>query len=455
MPASNSEPTRLMCAGVVKDYLFRERVLAQLKDRYSAVAPEIGVDVRLVAEVSKYMDRRDRNHYKLLAILLALGIVTLPLGGPILFIFITAAITFYRTYHEEKGILLHFTRGKFDAEYVRSHLTVPLTDKEAEALPQPDQNLVVYGGFLPFVGAGIDLDGWSFAIDISQCADDKALITRFSVLDLYQALDATTYSMQLPNCLTREMFYMHGSDMQHNRALLPDIYGHPKQTLTPELMQRYTESSDFSIRHYKWITVRDWNDDLVISSFLRCSIRGRNLFVEMNRFLLTPIKEQFREIDALPERDLRGNLRLAASSLVTGPLSAIAAVLVLMRRSPSLERQQQEEIRTNPYYNYGVLDSVREASMSRNFTRYFQKLDHQMYIKIFDREILDSIVLFLEDHGVDTSEFKQNQAMIVNNGIIVKGGNLQAESVAAGSNPTATVTKRISNILSGSKEKAQ
>lgn len=127
-----------MCAGVVKDYLFRERVLAQLKDRYSAVAPEIGVDVRLVAEVSKYMDRRDRNHYKLLAILLALGIVTLPLGGPILFIFITAAITFYCMYHQEKGILLHFTRGKFDAEYVRSHLTVPLTDKELEALPQPD-----------------------------------------------------------------------------------------------------------------------------------------------------------------------------------------------------------------------------------------------------------------------------------------------------------------------------
>lgn len=63
-----------------------------------------------------------------------------------------------------------------------------------------------------------------------------------------------------------QMFYMHGSDMQHNRALLPDIYGHPKRVI--QLMQRYTESSDFSIRHYKWITVRDWNDDLVISLFL-------------------------------------------------------------------------------------------------------------------------------------------------------------------------------------------
>ncbi|MBF0608213.1 MAG: hypothetical protein HQL61_11775 [Magnetococcales bacterium] len=64
-------------------------------------------------------------------------------------------------------------------------------------------------------------------------------------------------------------------------------------------------------------------------------------------------------------------------------------------------------------------------------------LDKEMYVKVLEREIIDSIADFLDKHNIDTSDFKDKATAIVNNGIFVQGGNIQANAIAVGAKAKA------------------
>jgi hypothetical protein len=465
-----SNLTRLACANVIiNGELLRERVLELLKDRYRAVAPEIGIDLALVAQVSKYMDRRDLLYYVVLTSILIIGIccpvVYLWNYGLVLillfYIPITAIIMFIKNYDEQYRIGSHFTTENFDSEYVHKHLTIPLKEEEQKAVPHSDQNLVVYHDFMPFVGAGIDMGGWSFAIDITRPHEDSNEVKNFSIDELYSDLEKTIQELQF-DLQVQDMLFVHGADIRTDKEILPDPFDRPVQSLQANLVEQYKRSSDMRVRHYKWVIVEDWNSELVLSLFLRCSMRGRNLFVEVNRFLLTPLRADISEIDALPIKNWRRIVNLGLKSLFTGPINPFIYSVFLLRRIPkyfdqllSREGKQRKEVETNVHYNYGATFSVRQLMSSQKFSRYFQKLDHEMYIKIFDKEVLEAIVTFLNEHDIDTSDLKERKTTILNNGILVKGGNIQAESVAAGSGAQAIANRVVATFRGGNKEQDQ
>jgi hypothetical protein len=98
-------------------------------------------------------------------------------------------------------------------------------------------------------------------------------------------------------------------------------------------------------------------------------------------------------------------------------------------------------IRSDPSFDFGATTSIRELAQSEGYRRYFQQLDRDMAGKIVERQILDSIVRFLDGRNVDTSELEDREAAILNNGVIVSGGTLNAESLAVGSKARARVTR--------------
>lgn len=55
-----------------------------------------------------------------------------------------------------------------------------------------------------------------------------------------------------------------------------------------------------------------------------------------------------------------------------------------------------------------------------------------MHKKIIQQQTLDVIVAFLDDHVIDTSEIKARGTHILNNGVIVSGGVINAEGLAVG-----------------------
>jgi len=61
-----------------------------------------------------------------------------------------------------------------------------------------------------------------------------------------------------------------------------------------------------------------------------------------------------------------------------------------------------------------------------------------MYSKIVEREVLDAFVAFLRAKDIDTSDFEERQSAILNYGVIVSGGSVNAQSLAVGDQARAT-----------------
>jgi predicted Ser/Thr protein kinase len=89
-------------------------------------------------------------------------------------------------------------------------------------------------------------------------------------------------------------------------------------------------------------------------------------------------------------------------------------------------RGQHERIENDLLFDYGAEKSVREMAAGKEWRVYFQKLDKEMHHKILQQQLLDMLVDFLDEHGVDTSEIKERTTHILNNGVIVSGGSINA-----------------------------
>jgi hypothetical protein len=76
-------------------------------------------------------------------------------------------------------------------------------------------------------------------------------------------------------------------------------------------------------------------------------------------------------------------------------------------------------IKENPTFDYGAITSLREVASSNTYRSYFQRLDKEMYLKIIEHCLLEGIVNFVDARNIDTTDLKERQKFILNNGIIV------------------------------------
>jgi len=449
MPPKTNETTRYLCASAfLSGASFRETILKPFRETHRAAAPELGADMRLVAQVCKFADRR--------AILWSMGFALLLIPAAILTVasspdealglymvlaILAGILYFVKMSRERYSLIRPFLRQTFNSEEVTKKYASSFEPKSG-TVPQADQNLVVYGGFLPFVGAGVDMGGWSFAVStikpIEEIHSHKPLV--FTTSELYSAIEDGIDSLGIEEIHSEDFYFVRGTDIRDDREILANEYGHPSQVLRPEVASIYKDACDSRIRHYKWIRVEDWGGELIVSMFLRCTLRGNNLFVEMKRFLLTPVAQQYRTVDKVGSPTAATRVGWFIGSMIVGPFYVLYSALFLFGRINHAianmfgteERKVREEIRNNPLFNYGAEKSLRTAVSSNEFQHYFQKLDTDFYGKVLERQILDSIVGFLDKHHINTSEIKERQNTILNSGIIVQGGDVKAESLAVG-----------------------
>jgi hypothetical protein len=134
------------------------------------------------------------------------------------------------------------------------------------------------------------------------------------------------------------------------------------QTIRPETAAAYKDTCDPRIRHYRWIRVEDWGGEIVMSMFLRCTLRGSNLFVEMKKFLLTPVSQKYRAVDKVGPPTFGTVAAWFIWSLIVGQFYFIYAFFFLLGSLShklselfgSEDRKVRHEIRNNPLFNYGV-----------------------------------------------------------------------------------------------------
>ncbi len=148
-------------------------------------------------------------------------------------------------------------------------------------------------------------------------------------------------SLGIPHLREQEMYFANGCDIRDQKALLPDEHGRPAQRLPADVASELAHGSDPRVRHYKWFSVGDHAHEVVLSYFFRCSRQGTCLFVESSRFVLTPLTEEHRAIDALTMTPpVTAVLRLAIASAIVAPYYIIRALLRIARHLRDIVNDQ-------------------------------------------------------------------------------------------------------------------
>lgn len=467
----HSETTRLLCASAYLDREFRDLVIKFcLHNRHHALGACFGLDmptvVRHCRRAKRILGRRD--FFLLLpaaGAFVGLAIAAAASQGPpdtgqiaglaVLFVLVYLVSFGICLYFESRArsiVIQNFMRGNFKPDEVLQH-----DDTNVDYLQAAEAgNSVVYSGFSPFVGSGENMGAWSFALDLRKRAGEGAGTTKskpaqpqdltsdeideVTLEALYERVARDITDLSLERVSIQDKLYINGRDIRDDKRFLGDPLGRPGYRVDERVMQNaMLEQGEKQLRHYRCIRVVDWNGELVLSIFLRFSKLSHNLFVEASYFLLAPVAERFRAVDSMsPHFRLGRFLKLLLVTAIKTPFLILwTPFLILGRilewwRRYSAAREEDDLIRENPTFDYGASFSFRQWASTNEYRRYFQRLDKEMYLKVLEKNILDSILTFLEENDVDVSELKQRQTMILNQGVMLSGGNLTTQNMSVG-----------------------
>jgi hypothetical protein len=456
-----TETTRYLCAAAHLHGPFRDHVIDKLtKGRHQALAVSYGVDTATV--LKHCLAARKRMRVRNLVIGLAIFVSYLiafagfKFASSGIFIFsgvlylavAFAAILAEVVIREHKTVRAHLSEANYNPDCVDYPGIADLT---RDLRDTPESNVIIYSGFSPFVGSGINIGGWSLALDVSRGREDLGRISSvqpFEIKDLYSEITAAIVGLDLGNLAIEDKLCVNGRDIRDDPRFLPNLLDRPLTKISQDVVEGFVNNPSTEVRHYKQIRVVDWGGELVLSIFLRLAKTGRNLFIETNFCLLTPVNQGYQNVDAMdPQPGLGAWIETGFASAVRAVAIGLfwpfllAAKAMIHHKKWEGEALSRKVIRKNPTFDRGAVSSVREDAGSREYQRYFQKLDKEMYVKILEPQIIDAIVRFLDRKGIETTDLKERRTTILNSGVIVSGTmSVQGDTVAIGGQ--ARVEKR-------------
>lgn len=448
---ASSDTTRYLCAAMQLNSKLATFAVHEIIDeefKPPPTSPDVDLDPVLRHALAARARQVARDLVLTAILLWALWeFLTLQVQIVLLSLVVAWAVLFGEQLIATYGIVARQLRpGAFNPEMAPAPGSPRLRRRLAELDVAARGNVCVYGGYVPFVGSGVPISAWSFVLDVQRAAEGREC-RRFTTTDIHDAVEARLRSVDAAGLRIDDRLFVDGDDLRRgDTRFLPVAVGPPRTEVPPVLLRALIEQPEDTVRPYMCVHVEGWGGQLVLSTFVRFVATRAHLFVEVSHSLLAPVKEEYQEVDRLlPQPTARQMLRIAGrSALRTPPRVVLAPGTVVRALSAPLARslrraRQRREITQALRFNYGSSVSPRERAADTNFQRYFQQLDRDMHLKVVENALLEAIVSFLDDHGVDTSDLRQRQTTILNNGVFVAGGaTVSAGSMAAGTGAQAT-----------------
>ena len=461
-PTARTQPemTRYLCTAPHLDDRYARRVIEEVVvDPHRAVVPSLGIDMGIVIRHCFAARRRQNVRDALITMLL---IITIPLifffhaligiRDILLCLMLAGMVAFTDRWISRYRVTRQLTRERFDPA-AGPWLTPTEGAQLAHVLAAEEGDISVYGTYNPFVGSGFSRGGWSFAVNLTRGKQSLADQVRleplpFDVDDFYRAVELDIMALDLAGLTVESRLLVDGQNIRDDRRFLPVREGRPLTGIGADRLLSLAREPELRNRTYQCIRLQAWDGDLVLSVFVNFTKRGSALLAEVQHYLLAPLQPDYRQADQLGSWSLGYQLRTelkSAPRAVTG--TAIRAPFRLGRLIVKTglhglsERAAARRIKADPEYNFGAVTSVRELAQSGHYRRYFQQVDRDLDTKLIDRQILDTIRDFLDAHNVDISQFEEQTSMILNNGLLISGGEFKAGSVAVGSQARSGMTQ--------------
>lgn len=339
-------------------------------------------------------------------------------------------------------------------------------------------DVVRYGGYRPFVGAGEPLRDWSTAVLLIESQPnpllpylernrrgDEPRVEETGGLIPFTVDEIMAYVGKQLTADLRE----HAAPGERIEQLTVERHRYSRAGMVPIKRRRWRASlllepqarsweTDTEVipvvqdreryaatREYLCIRVGSWDQELVTTMFVGFDLRGNTFYSEFYPHLLTPVTASFHLVDQLPERLTGGLLaRVAWDVLVSLPVAvtrtamrglgtlsgwllgrnigAIAGTVMNLGTARVAAPEgpvDTSEFRLGRYavdlVDTGALSSLRELAAASDFHHFFQESDTIKYVKIVERRLLQIIREFLKDHNVDLADYDARQTTILDN----------------------------------------
>ena len=306
----------------------------------------------------------------------------------------------------------------------------------AEAIDREQHaQAAMYDPNRPFIGAGVPYQPWSFALELRRKKDldgnavphqgESGLSSRH-VIDmimprLFALRDATarTSRDRLRELEVEEFVYLPSGAPRDVGVYRPD-------NVQAHLGESVDEGAE-ARRHFLRIRVGAWEEQVVVTLFVRVHTQGGMLVLEVVPHVLGPVAEEFREVDAMVEGRAGGPVREGFLALLTAPAVTAAAGIAAVRTLFSVCRVWLAA----PEYAApdAPLLSVRELASSSELSL-FQEMDVSRYIKTVQDRIAGGVRDALEQRGYRTDRFEQQIVNVRDGGVFIK--EMSGGAVATG-----------------------
>ena len=462
-----SETTRYLCTAPHLDDRYARRVVDEVVvDPHRAVVPSLGLDMGIVLRHCFAARRRQNVRDGLIAAILiaALPVILdyrrLPgLRVVLILLALAGLVAFADRWISRYQITRQLTKESFGLDE-GPPVTAAESAQIAQALAAQQGDISVYGTYRPFVGSGSSCGGWSFAINLARGKETPGGQVRleplpFEVEEFYREVERDITASGLDGLTVENRLLVDGQNIRDDFRFLPDREGRPVTQIGSDKLLELTRRPEPLNRPYQCIRLQTWDGDLVLSVFVNFTKRGTVLLAEVQHYLLAPLPPEYRQADRLASWSLGQRLRTelrSAPRAVTGTMIRapfrMSRLIVRTGLGWRTERAALRRIRSDPEYNFGAMTSVRELAQARHYRRYFQQVDRDLNTKFIDRQVLDTIRDFLDSHNIDTSQFQEQRSTILNNGLLVSGGEFKAGSVAVGEQARAGMTQFTQGVQS-------
>lgn len=314
------------------------------------------------------------------------------------------------------------------------YATEPITDT---AVP----NLVTYRGYYPLSTFGFGFYDLCIAVDIARPAKREgypvsASPSRPRIGEMEERV-AVSLSRAGMVETAMELFLAQGSNLHRSLASGPD--GRPPASIDPEHGRALARQPDSKVRRYIWLRRVAWEGNLQISYFLRIVEAGDDLVIELHATYLPPIGHEFRFVDTIPPRRFRTDCADIVQCLFMGPMMCAISSFALAGDANAAWRQvtgadvrRWRRAAEVPSFDHGAPESLRSQAARVAAMQHFQAMDRLAVERAFTGRILRECIDYLDQCGIDTSELREQRNAIINQGVIVQGGNINATNVAAG-----------------------
>jgi hypothetical protein len=446
--------TRYLCYAVHVDENLRDYVLHTVVNSHlQAICPSYGVNLACTARHAVLAQRRRsfrETAFMVLRLLLLAGIaaglvfrsVAVAVAVAVLAVVLVAAwgVLFWNVRADGLSALRVVTDSGEPEDQAG-----PLRPEVEERLKKLDRaNTVVYadGEGDPFIGSGRRLHFFEInPVDVTRAGDGaggaKRTITPFDAIELHQYLAVQIPALGFDGLRVRNRLYVRGDYALHVPGLLPDKLAAPEPVIHSDWVKSAVEHPADLARTYICLERIMSGGDLVVSMYVRAWLEQDLLSIERIIYFLPPLQRHYRPTHEFVARGAVG-VTLDAGLTAARRLMPVLAGRPVAGRQPvnygrlreRSEAKARRQIKAGIPYDYGARTSLREAAAAYNTKEHFAEADVIDSFKRLGSRLMNCIEKFLDDHGIDTSDFR-NQIQLIDNSVS-HIGTIQAGTAVVG-----------------------